>query len=57
MQSYEIGEHDFGQLPTFESKYASNDYKLQNMSLIIIQQLYSKDNASKVFPNSCSCES
>ena len=47
VQSFEIGEHDFGQLPTFESNYPPNNYKLQNMSLIIIQQLYTKDDASK----------
>ena len=57
VQSFEIGEHDFGQLPTFESNYPPNNYKLQNMSLIIIQQLYSKDSASKVCSNSLSCES
>ena len=57
VQSVEIGEHDFGQLPTFESSYASNDSKLQNMFLINIQHLYSKDSASKVCPNSRSYES
>ena len=28
VQSFEIGEHDFGELPTFESNYAPNDSKL-----------------------------
>ena len=28
VQSFEIGGHDFGQLPTFESNYALNDSKL-----------------------------
>ena len=57
MQSFEIGEHDFGQLPTFESNYAPNDSKLKNRSLINIQHIYSKDSASKVCPNSRSYES
>ena len=57
VQSFEIGEHDFGQLPTFESNYAPNDSKLKNRSLINIQHLYSKDSASKVCPNSRSYES
>ena len=57
VQSFEIGEHDFGQLPTFESSYAPNDSKRYNMFLINIQHLYSKDGASKVCPNSRSCES
>ena len=57
VQSFKIGEHDFGQLPTFESSYAPNDSNLENRSLIIIQHLYSKDSASTGCPNSGSCES
>ena len=55
VQSFEIGEPDFGQLPTIISNYAPNDSKLKNRSLINIQHLYSKDSASKFCSNSRSC--
>ena len=57
VQSIKIGEPDFEQLHTYESNYASKDFKLNYLSLKIIPHLCSKDSVGKVGPHYQSCKS